>query len=191
MGLNFAEDLYSSMDYSSSHQSRYFILTIKQLFSKAHNLHSNLGMKVTSLIILTSSIIDKNLEINIFSKIDSKIELKISVLFNGRWSHYEVYSVTSFQMQKWPQTFFEVTYPFVKSISEVCIPPNIYLHSKPSDMHELIRNVKALLTPFPGQFVYATWCFCSAATAISQNHSQTSWNCLTANWTLVFWWIWS
>jgi len=55
-------------------------------------------------------------------------------------------------MQKWPQTFFEVTYPFVKSISEVCIPPNIYLHSKPSDMHELIRNVKALLTSFPGQF---------------------------------------
>lgn len=78
MILNFAEDLYSLMDYSSSHQSRYFILTIKQLFSKAHNLHSNLGMKVTSLIILTSSIIDKNLEINIFSKIDSKIELKIS-----------------------------------------------------------------------------------------------------------------
>ena len=152
------------MDYSSSHQSRYFILTIKQLFSKAHNLHSNLGMKVTSLIILTSCFIDKKLEINIFSKIDSKsidtaqctgskIDSKISRVFvNARWSHYEVYSVTSFQMQKWPQTFFEVTYPFVKSISEVCIPPNIYLHSKPSDMHELIRNVKAILTPFPGQF---------------------------------------
>jgi len=81
MILNFAEDLYSLMDYSSSHQSRYFILTIKQLFSKAHNLHSNLGMKVTSLIILTSSIIDKNLEINIFSKIDSKMESKISGFF--------------------------------------------------------------------------------------------------------------
>lgn len=121
MILNFAEDLYSLMYYSSSQQSRYFILTIKQLFSKAHNLHSNLGMKVTSLIILTSSIIDKNLEINIFSKIDSKI----SGFFNCRWSHYEVYSVTSFQMQKWPQTSFKVTYPFVKSISEVCIPPNL------------------------------------------------------------------
>ena len=147
MILNFAEDLYSLMYYSSSQQSRYFILTIKQLFSKAHNLHSNLGMKVTSLIILTSSIIDKNLEINIFSKIDSKISVFLMVDEVTMRSIQSHLSKCKSGLKHFLRSLIRLSRVYLRYVF-----PQIYLHSKPSDIHDLIRNVKALLTPFPGQF---------------------------------------
>ena len=86
-------------------------------------------MKVTSLIILTSYIIDRNLEINIFSKIDSKIWGFFKWYMKSLWGLFS----HIFPNAKVASNIFWGHLSVCKEYIWGMYPPNIYLHPKPSD----------------------------------------------------------